>query len=506
MSSVLWEKTSLKDEASMVNVRPSKPIHAWLRRIRVAHIPGPSTPLIDAMLPQFMQRFRELGHEVQKRPTDDTDAVLTSALFGEDLGWRDAPMFTARRKYRLQHAPTIFTLVHVTPETLANTLSNLESALAKEPPSPADFKYPGLAPQAWQVLVEQGRRGGPIMALERLIQAQTKSIRVILVVGRDAPIEAYSFDLAGAYPRSDASDPVAFYEDLVLRIVTAVSTIEITQHQIVGEPIPAETWRSLQTPNAMKWAGRELGKREFFTSMIRIADLAYVPALSDTVASQYSEGCFATWDAMIEGLIATVTGSASPVNKGNLTDEDLAVIVGVRPDGQGALVRNVAGRHNRPPSSEAVELIDMDSVLPRLTLDASWQEEHSVPIVRSKLHGHRGVRAYDPRYVEYAPLAAPYYHYLVSCATAAQAEGIKGAFGRAESLRDPEDPRQVVFTVLPGHGTVIVEKWVAGKAPFETIIEYMDAGRIEIDNRVPQGPLSYQPGQDGRLYLHTLDS
>jgi hypothetical protein len=31
-------------------------------------------------------------------------------------------------------------------------------------------------------------------------------------------------------------------------------------------------------------------------------------------AAQYSEGCFATWDPAVAGLVANVTGSARPVN------------------------------------------------------------------------------------------------------------------------------------------------------------------------------------------------
>jgi hypothetical protein len=69
------------------------------------------------------------------------------------------------------------------------------------------------------------------MALERLVQSQAMSIRNILVVGEERPLEAYTFDLAGGHPRTPADDPDAFYEDLMLRILTAVSTLEITQHQ-----------------------------------------------------------------------------------------------------------------------------------------------------------------------------------------------------------------------------------------------------------------------------------
>ncbi len=78
--------------------------------------------------------------------------------------------------------------------------------------------------------------------------------------------------------------------------------------------------------------------------MIRINDLVHVPALEDAVSSQYSEGCFATWDPRLGALIATITGSARPVDKGRITEDDLAVISGVRRDGLGALVREVDGQ------------------------------------------------------------------------------------------------------------------------------------------------------------------
>jgi hypothetical protein len=154
---------------------------------------------------------------------------------------------------------------------------------------------------------------------------------------------------------------------------------------------------------------------------VRIADLVPVPAVTDAVASQYSEGCFATWDPALGALVATVTGSARPVDKGAITEDDLAVIVGVRPDGRGALTRRVEGKRDAPPSSEAVELMDMDGPLPAIDLGPAWGTSARAPVVRSKLHGHRGIAAYDPRRVEYVPLDPPYYHYLVSCATDARA-------------------------------------------------------------------------------------
>jgi hypothetical protein len=275
----------------------------------------------------------------------------------------------------------------------------------------------------------------------------------------------------------------------------------VTEHQVIGEPIPCATWRRLSTPAAMCVAGQRLGERSFFTQMVRIADLVPVPAVTDAVASQYSEGCFATWDPALGALVATVTGSARPVDKGSITEDDLAVIVGVRPDGRGALTRRVEGKRNAPPSSEAVELMDMDGPLPSIDLGPAWGTSARVPVARSKLHGHRGIAAYDPRRVEYVPLDPPYYHYLVSCATDAQARGIKRCFARSEALQHPDDPRQVAFTVLPGHGVVIVEKWVVGAAPFQVMWESMDAGYLQVENRIPQGPMAYVPGPGGRMVL-----
>jgi len=481
----------------------AKPTHPWLCRIHVALVPGPTTSLLEEVVSGLLHHFRLQGHQVQTMPDDRTDVILTTVPFGEPIGWRQALLFTARSRFNLSRSATLYTLVHVPPEEFRHLLDHFRAALAKEPPDPADYDFPGLAPQAHLVLFEQGRRGGPILALERLLQAQAKSIHIILVIGDDRPIVAYHFDLVGAHPRSEAEDLESFYDDIVLRTVTTVSAREVTEHEVVGEPIPYALWRRLSTPSAMRVAGLQLGERSFFTEMVRIADLVQVPAVTDAVASQYSEGCFATWDPTLDALIATVTGSARPVDKGSITDDDLAVIVGVRPNGSGALTRHVEGKRNDPPSSEAVEMMDMDSPLPTITLDPAWNITAKVPVARSKLHGHRGVAAYDPRRVEYVLLEPAYYHYPVSCATDAQARGVKSAFARSEAMQNPDDPRQVAFTVLPGHGIVIVEKWVPGTVPFQVIWEYMDAGYLQVDNLIPQGTVEYARGPDGRMVLQT---
>jgi hypothetical protein len=246
----------------------------------------------------------------------------------------------------------------------------------------------------------------------------------------------------------------------------------------------------------MTRASQELGKRDFFTEMIKVSQVAEIPGFSEAISQQYSEGCFATWEPKINGLLTTITGSARPVRKEHITDKDLAVIVGIKPGRDGALIRKVEEHPNHPPSSEAVEMIGMDLSLPKITLKDGTQ----VPVIRSKLHGHRGVRSFDWTRAEYVPLPESYLHYPVSCSTDAQYRAVQEAFSHSFALQHAQDPRQVVFTVLPGHGVVIVEKWVEGKAPFQVIWEAMDNKAIEITNYIPQGPFEFETeGQRCRM-------
>jgi hypothetical protein len=478
-----------------------QPIHDWLRKLNVAYAPGHRTRLIDTFAEGLMRHFHLQGHTVPSEPRPETQLIITTAAFREPLNWRRAFLFTARRKFRMAATPTIYSIIHVRPAELAETLAYFDEILDKDPPDPRDYDFPGMAPTAFHTLHEQGVRGGSIMALARLLQSQSKSIRMILVVGEEEPEFAYLFDLVGAHPRIEALDPEVFYANLALRITTAMSTQEITDHIVDPVPIPASTWRGLSTPADMRHAAVELGNRNFFTEMVRVANLVHVPTLDDSIARQYSEGCFSTWDPTVRALVATITGSARPVEKDAISEDDLAVICGLRPDRSGVIVRHVEGKENYAPSSEAVEMMDMDSLLPFIHLPKSWNYDEQVPVVRSKLHGHRGVQAFDPNHVEFVPLEAPYYSYPVSCATEAQARGIVSCFSRSQALLDPQDPRTVAFTVLPGHGVMIAEKWVAGKRPFEQIYNFIDAGRLDVDNYIPQGYLEYLPGQDGMMQL-----
>jgi len=477
-------------------------IHSWLRRQTISFVPGALTPLLENFSQQLLCTLEKQGHHIVPEPEPQVDVLLTTAVFGQPVNWRESLLLTARRRYRLDKKPVVFTLLGVTPQQLQACLEHFQKALSRPEPDPAEFSFPGLTERAYHTLYEQGRRGGPMLSLVRLAQSQAMCIRLILVVGDDRPQEAYTFDLVGAHPRTSAEDEEMFYEDLALRIVTAASTFEITDHQVEGQPVPHSLWKSLETPSDMIQAGRELGARRFFTEMVQVANLVNAPAVHDAVSSQYSEGCYATWDAKLGALVATITGSARPVEKDRLTEDELAVISGVRTDRRGALVREVQGKRNDPPSSEAVELFAMDEPLPRIVVNGSLGQ---VPVARAKLHGHRGVKSYDPRRVEHVYLDRPYYYYPVSCSTDAQARAVQAAFSRSEALNNPHDPRQVVFSVLPGHGIVIVEKWVAGKRPFQVIWECMDSGALQIDTHVPQGPFRYTEDAQGMMVLRRFE-
>jgi hypothetical protein len=476
--------------------------HTWLKKLKAAYVPGHSSELLAVVVDGLVQEFKNQGHEFHSSPGPETDVIFTTARFNEAIPWRRALFFTARRKFSLPHNPTVFAIVGITPAEYERELTKIKRALEKSPIDPDDFRFDGMAPGASRVLIEQGLRGGALLALERQMQAQVKSVRILLVVGEDLPDWAHLFDLVGAYPRIERNGPVEFYQDIVTRMTTVLSTFEITDHQVVGEQITKDEWGSLSTPAALIAAAPELGKRNFFTEMLVVANLVSVPAVSEGVANQYSEGCFATWDSKLNALVTTITGSARPVEKDEIGEDDLAIIAGVRPDGQGALVRHVDGKTNDPPSSEAVELMDMDSALPQIHLPSEWGISDPVPVVRSKLHGHRSIASYDSAVVEHVRLDPAYYYYPVSCATQAQAIGIKAAFARSEALNNPDDPRKIVFTMLPGHGVVIAEKWVHGKAPLQLIWESMDDGTLEVENLLPQGFLDYVLSVEGRMILN----
>ncbi len=146
---------------------------------------GSSTPCFRRSSPNSSTICGRPDIEVHDAPGATTNVLLTTARYGEPVPWRRALMLGHRRTFGLRHTPTVMTLVVITPAELAEILSQLERSLAKDPPDPAEFSFPGLTERAHRVLIEQGRRGGPMLSLVRLVQSQAICIRVILLVADD---------------------------------------------------------------------------------------------------------------------------------------------------------------------------------------------------------------------------------------------------------------------------------------------------------------------------------
>jgi hypothetical protein len=466
--------------------------------IVTAFLDDPADESLSALqLRRLAGEFAARGHAVDATPTDATDVAFAAVPFGVPIGWRQSLQLTVRRRFKLRRTPITYAVMSATPEQLQGMVDHFRAALGKSPIDPADFSVEGLEETAVDTLVEQGRRGGAMLTVMRVLQTQAKNVRILLFIGDDdSPEAVFHLDLVGGHPRTLAvGDGAALWDDIVERVLATISARDVTDHLVDPELVTAAQWEAAPARSAMKSAGIALGRRRFFTQMIRVADLIAVPAVDDAIARQYSEGCFATWDTTLDSLVTTVTGSARPVDKSGLADDDLAVIVDVRADGRGVIVRHVEGGENAPPSSEALELRDVDTDLPKIELGPEWGSDAgvTVPVIRSKLHGHRGIRSFDPARVEFVSLPPSYYEHPVSCATAAQAAGIRSAFSNAACLRDPGDPRTIAFTILPTHGLVTVERWVHGTEPFGELLAAMDAGQLQVEDRVPQGWHTYEP-------------
>ena len=106
-----------------------KPTHLWLKQVHIAFVPGPLPPMLEGVAKGLLKHLEKRGHIVQEEPDNNTDVILTSAPFGESLGWRKALLFTARFKYKLEKSPTIFTLIQITPDRFAELLEDLPTSI-----------------------------------------------------------------------------------------------------------------------------------------------------------------------------------------------------------------------------------------------------------------------------------------------------------------------------------------------------------------------------------------
>jgi hypothetical protein len=471
-------------------------LHPWIRPVSIAYIPGDLTPALEQAAEALLDWLEHAGCQVSRTPDNSTELIITTARFGEIVDRDEAMLFHAKRRFRLSRRPQVLTLVDVLEHEYQTWLVHF-AELANEPESAAlTHEYPGLGPRAVEVIAHQARRGGPELAFSRLAQAQVLSIRVLALRTQDGrPYRAMHFDMAGARPVTDATDLEAFAADAGARVLAAVCAVEVDQHTYLEQPVPAEVWDNLQGPDAMVRAGTLFTQYGFFTTPFYVERVLGYRGISDVISAQYSEGCYATFDLDIPGLLATATGSSRLVDKRAISRGDQAVVVGLRPGKDGAMVRPVEGMERVVPSVEAVEMMSICQAVPAHTRTNARGEAVRTPNIRALLHGHVGVAAYDPALVEAVGLDPLFYTQLVSCGTDALATGTSAAFARSEALADLDDPRQIVFLEQPGHGLMVVEKWPAADndlAPFELIHRSLAEGHLQVSLDVPQGPITWE--------------
>jgi hypothetical protein len=481
------------------------PLHSWAHPITVAFLPAYRDKLLDSSSVNLLEWFRANGSVVQDRPTNETDLIITTARHNQPVAREAALLFHAKRQYGLSRRPQVLTMVSIRDDEYAEQLQHFTELAASQEAALTD-RYKGLGPQAVEVLLQQAQRGGPEVALGRLLQAQAISIRVMAIIGDQAgnPLRAVHFDLAGAHPTTDATDPAAFAQEVGRRILSAICAHDVDHHDLLDETLPRSVWERLTSPEAMINAGSTFAQYGFFTTPISIEKiLGYRGGLGEAIAAQYSEGCYAVYEPNIPGLITTATGSSRLVDKRSISRDDQAIVVGVKPERDGAKVIQVEGRQRVIPSVEAVEMMGICEALPQYERANERGQAVNVPAVRAILHGHVAVAAFDPARTEVVNLDEPFYDYLVSCGTGALASATAKAFQRAQTMKDPSDPRKLIFLEQPGHGVVILEKWVEGKGPFETIRDYLEKGLIRMTMEVPQGRIRWEerPTSNGRRVL-----
>jgi len=130
-------------------------------------MPGPNNDSLNGIMDPLLAKLETLGHTVLDQLHGQIDLLLTSACFGQPVSWRQALMFSARRRFGLERAPTVVTLLKADKGEIDQAMERLTAGLGSERPSPEMFAAAGLAPESWRVLLEQGRRGGPILSLLR---------------------------------------------------------------------------------------------------------------------------------------------------------------------------------------------------------------------------------------------------------------------------------------------------------------------------------------------------
>ncbi|MEP7358439.1 MAG: hypothetical protein ABI847_14425, partial [Anaerolineales bacterium] len=115
-----------------------------------------------------MDWLRRAGCTLEPAPTNDTDLIVTTNVFGHAVNRDESLLFNAKRQYKLNRRPQILTVMDVAEDDYQSWLQRFEIMAAKPATATAEEAYIGLGPQAAEVIGQQARRGGPEMAFSRL--------------------------------------------------------------------------------------------------------------------------------------------------------------------------------------------------------------------------------------------------------------------------------------------------------------------------------------------------
>lgn len=460
-------------------------MHRWLHPVRATVLPGSGPQPVTALTHRIATWLHSTGNIVTEQPTPSTNVLLTTATFGQAVAVECAPLFTAKRAYHLHTRPTVVTLVGMRSDQFKDWTEHFANLSAIQ------RTYPGLGPAAGRILADQSRTAGPEVALGRLVQAQAKSIRAIVITfdSNDQPVQAIHYSLAGAHRVTDATNIDEFVRDAGIRILTAACERDVHDCAYVSDALPLRTWNSLTVPAAMIRSGRRFGEMGLFSAPVSIETLLGFRGLGDVLSKQFSDGCYAAFEPKLSALVMTASGSWRSIDKGAIGQSEQAIVVGVADNSDAVQVRPVEGFGHVRPSVEAFEMMGICKAVGSHELRESMDRPVTVPNVRAILHAHRGVDAYDPQKVERVVLDEMFEAFPVSCGTLPLAKASAAAFGRSVALSDHDDPRLIVFLEQPGHGVIVIERWAASAStdPFDAIHQSLVRGDLVLSKRVPQG-------------------
>jgi hypothetical protein len=461
-----------------------------------------NNPLLDHTFALLEAELREKGNRLvdQTGGGIPVEMAITGARFDEPVTANSALLLKSKKMFG-SRPEEIVTVVSLTKRELVQELDRFDQLASRSPDDLGGFEYRGLPPTAVRVLQQEARIAGSLAALSRMIQGQTLSMRVIAIIGNDrGDIQgALHFDLAGGHAviPYDQSRPLSFAEEIVLRLMTVRSTHEVRSHHFLPSVLPVAVWKELRTPEAMIEAGGNFGDLGVFTEPFEIKRLTGLPGVEDAVAAQYSTGCLAVWDPEIGesgAMLTTATGSKQTVDKRRLQRRQIVPIIGIRDDGEGAIVLPVEGAGIVYPSVEAVEL---RRIIQRANEADGGRQRKAVT------HGHCGIVAYDPQHVEVIYLSPAFHKFPVTCGTKALAEATEEAFSRSEVLRNLKsghgESRRIIVLQQTCHGVVILEVADDG-GPFELTFDALRRSYLTLDPKeVPQGSVIWEM-RDGKFF------